>query len=207
MEQTKPGSPTSPAHPLPLEPHLMPQGDTTLKESRLSIPALLCAALLGVGIATAQQPAPPAPVPPAITAAKSIFVSNGGADSGLFPEPFSGDPDRPYNELFASLMSSGQFRLVTDPALADLVLEIRLLAPNGPTNPNKQNGAAYPLPMFRLTVYDAKSRFLLWTITDSVGFAYLQKTHDRNFDMALNGAVSQFLRIAGKPPLPAASAP
>jgi len=97
--------------------------------------------------------------------------------------------------------------MATDPSNADLVLEIRLVAPYGPTNGNKQNGASDPLPMFRLTVYDAKSHFVLWTMTSSVGWAVLQKTHDRNFDLALNDVVSQFLSIANKPPLPAPSTP
>jgi hypothetical protein len=175
--------------------------------SRISLFAVACAVLLGAGIASAQQPAPPAPVPSAIPAAKSIFISNGGADSGLFPEPFSGDTSRPYNQLFASLTTSGQFHLVTDPSNADLVLEIRLVAPYGPQQPSKQNGASDPLPMFRLTVYDAKSHFVLWTMTSSVGFAFLQKTHDRNFDMALNDVVAQFLSIANKTPLLASPTP
>jgi len=167
---------------------------------------IACAFLLGATIATAQ-PAPPAPVPPAITAAKSIFISNGGADSGLFPEPFSGDTNRPYNELFASLLSAGQFRLVNDPSNADLVLEISLIAPSGPKEPSKQNGSSDPLPMFKLTVYDAKSHFVLWTMTASIGFAFLQKTHDRNFDMAIYEITAQFLSIASKPPIAAPPAP
>jgi len=171
--------------------------------SHLTIASVL---LLGATLATAQL-APPAPVPPAITAAKSIFISNGGADSGLFQAPFSGDTNRPYNQLFASLLTAGQFHLVNDPSIADLVLEIRLVAPYGPQEPSKQNGASDPLPMFRLTVYDAKSRFVLWTITSSIGFAFLQKTHDRNFDMAMNEVVAQFLAIANKPPLAAPPAP
>lgn len=162
---------------------------------------VIACTLLFTATVIKAQPAPAAPVPPAITAAKSIFVSNGGSDSGLFPEPFSGDPSRPYNQLFAALQSSGQFHLVTDPSSADLVLEIRLIAPYGPTSANKQNGASDPLPMFRLTVYDAKSHFVLWTITSSIGVAFLQKTHDHNFDIALTEVVSEFLSIAGKPPI------
>jgi hypothetical protein len=169
--------------------------------------ALAGALLLPASITFAQQDAPPAPVPAAIPAAKSIFVSNGGADSGLFPEPFSGDPDRAYNELFQKLKSTGQYQLVGDPSQADLVLEIRLVAPYGPTRDSKQLGAADPLPMFRLTVYDAKSHFVLWTFTTSVEFAFLQKTHDKNFDMALNDEVSQFLRISNKLPLTSAPTP
>jgi hypothetical protein len=140
------------------------------------------------------------PVPPAIAAAKTIFISNGGADSGLFPEPFTGDPDRAYTELYAALKAAGKTTLVGDPARADLVLELRLFAPYGPTGANKQNGTADPRPMFRLVVYDGKTHYILWTVTQSVEYAILQKTHDKNFDMALTEVLNQFLKIAGKPP-------
>ena len=143
------------------------------------------------------------PVPSAILTAKTVFVSNAGSDSGLFPEPFSGDPNRPYTEFYAALKAAGQFALVDDPSQADLVLELRLVAPNGPTSANKQDGAADPLPMFRLTVYDRKTRFVLWTVTQSVTVAFLQKTHDRNFDDALAAVVSEFLQVSGKQPPPA----
>jgi hypothetical protein len=154
--------------------------------------------------AFAQQPSPqpPAaipPVPPALLAAKSVFVSNAGADSGLFPTPFSGDTNRAYAEFYSALQSSGAFQVVSDPSEADLVLELRLFAPYGPTNPNKQNGAADPRPMFRLAVYDRKTHYILWTATQSVEIAFLQKTHDRNFDLALTDVLNQFLAVAGKP--------
>jgi hypothetical protein len=152
--------------------------------------------------AFAQMPAydQAGPVPPAIAAAKNIFVSNAGSDSGLFPEPFTGDPDRPYTELYAALKAAGNYTLVGDPAQADLVLELRLFAPYDPTSANKQNGTADPRPMFRLVIYDAKTHYILWTVTSSIELAYLQKTHDKNFDTALAQVLNQFLQIAGKPP-------
>ncbi len=152
--------------------------------------------------AFAQMPAydQAGPIPPAITAARTIFVSNAGADSGLFPEPFSGDPDRPYTEFYSALKTTGDYTLVGNPAQADLVLELRLFAPYGPTNANKQNGTADPRPMFRLVIYDGKTHFILWTVTSSIELAYLQKTHDKNFDIALTEILNQFLKIAGKPP-------
>ena len=66
------------------------------------------------------------PVPPAITNAKNIFVSNGGADAGLFPErlpftnnlssqPFTGDSARPYTEFRAALQAAKEYTLVRDP--------------------------------------------------------------------------------------------
>jgi hypothetical protein len=143
------------------------------------------------------------PIPPALAAAKTVFVSNAGADSGLFPEPFTGDPDRPYTEFYAALKASGDYTLVGDPAQADLVLELRLVAPYGPTSPNKQNGTADPRPMFRLVVYDGKTHYILWTVTHSIELAYLQKTHDKNFDAALAEVLNQFLQISGKPRTPA----
>jgi hypothetical protein len=140
------------------------------------------------------------PIPPTIAAAKTIFVSNAGSDSGLFPEPFTGDPDRGYTQFYAALKATGDFTLVADPAQADLVLELRLIAPYGPTNANKQNGTADPRPMFRLVVYDGKTHYILWTVTHSVEYAILQKTHDKNFDAALTQVLNQFLQIAGKSP-------
>ena len=111
------------------------------------------AALLFAVEAAAQAPAPPvslAAVPPALLNAKTVFISNAGADSGLFPHPFSGDPDRAYNEFYAAMQSWGRYQLVADPSEADVVLELRLIAPYGPSAPNKRNGASDPLPMFQL---------------------------------------------------------
>jgi hypothetical protein len=160
----------------------------------------LCSALLAASAAYAQQPAPAptAPIPPAILAAKKIFVSNAGGDSGLFPSPFSGDPSRGYNQLYAALKNNNQFELVADPEQADLVLELSLTAPNGPTSGSKVYGAANPVPMFRLVVYDAKTHFILWAFTQSIDIAFLQKTHDRNFDDALTALLLEFESLAGR---------
>jgi hypothetical protein len=150
--------------------------------------------------ALAQSPQPsadPGPVPPALPNARTVFVSNAGADAGLFPEPFSGDPNRAYSEFYADLKASGRFDLATNPAQADLVFELRLTAPYGPTNANKQNGAADPRPEFHLAVYDRASHYILWSESQSIDVAFLQKTHDRNFDDALNAIVNRILQIAG----------
>ena len=169
--------------------------------------ARICLFVFALVLSTAtlaQQPGGALPpVPPAIATAKTVFLSNAGADSGLFPQPFSGDTSRAYAEFYSALQSSGAFQLVSDPSQADLVLELQLMAPYGPTNANKQNGAADPRPMFRLTVFDRKTHYVLWTVTQSVSVALLQKTHDRNFDDALTAVLDQFLAVAGKPPTPA----
>lgn len=64
-----------------------------LRFARLSRPVVFAAALLLCFAAFSQQPDTGAgpqiapPIPPALRAAKSIFVSNAGGDSGLFPSP------------------------------------------------------------------------------------------------------------------------
>ncbi len=150
----------------------------------------------------AQQsvPSPAAPVPSAILSATRVFISNAGADAGLFPSPFSDTPDRGYNQFYAAIKNQGSYQLVNDPSQADLVLELRLTAPYGPSEPSKQKGASDPLPMFRLVVYDAKTHYILWAFTRAIDVAYLQKSHDRNFDNALSDIVHDFLTLAGKSP-------
>jgi len=173
-----------------------------LKAIGLVLRAVVCVVSMFAVAGVAQQPKPqPGPVPPAISAAKRIFVSNAGADSGLFPEPFSGNTDRGYNQLFAALRATGQFDLVPDPSDAELVLELQLIAPNGPSSGNKQNGASDPVPMFRLTIFDRKTHYVLWTLTESIEVALLQKTHDRNFDQALNNILLDFQQLTGKLPM------
>lgn len=62
------------------------------------------------------------------------------------------------------------------------MLELQLTAPNGPTKGSKIYRASDSVPMFRLAVYDRKTRFILWAFTQSIEIALKQKTHDRNFD-------------------------
>src|SRR5277367_2526099 len=180
-----------------------------LNPTRTRFYQLLCAALLFAAAANAQAPPAPAaslaPVPQALLNAKTVFISNAGADSGLFPHPFSGDPDRPYNAFYAAIQSWGRYQIVGDPSEADLVFELHLVAPNGPSSPSKQNGASDPLPMFRLAIFDRKTHYVLWTLTESIGFAILQKTHDNNFDIALTAIAMDLKRVTSAPASTAAN--
>ena len=166
----------------------------------------VCLLILATASAQAAQggDTPPAPVPTAIFTAKRVFISNAGADSGLFPHPFSGAPDRAYNEFYGFMQGWGRYEIVSAPAAADLVFELQLMAPNGPSNANKQKGASDPLPMFRLVIYDAKTRFVLWALTESIDEAYVQKTHDRNFDESLGMLVGDLKQVVSRAPAAAA---
>jgi hypothetical protein len=91
-----------------------------------------CLLLLTTTVAFAQkgkQPAPPAAPPPPdviakVTAAKNIFISNASADPP-FTQLVPGGADMGYNAFYASLKQWGHFQLVSSPAQADLIFEIR----------------------------------------------------------------------------------
>jgi hypothetical protein len=167
---------------------------------RIRVYCYFCIVMLFIAAAHAQQTTVHAPVPPALFTAKKVFISNAGSDSGLFPHPFSGDPDRPYSQFYATVQGWGLYDLVTDPAAADLVFELQLTAPNGPANADKQKGASDPLPMFRLVVYDRKTHYILWALTESIDSANFQKSHDRNFDDALAEITQDLKRLISKSP-------
>lgn len=176
-----------------------------MKIHRLGVVSMM---LMGAACAVAQVraplvsfPAPPAPIPAVLASGRNIFLANGGSDSGLFPSPFSGDPNRGYDEMFAGMMGMG-YHLVSDPSQADLVLEIRLMAPYGPKNADKSRGSADPEPSFRLKIYDRRSHYLLWALTEPIELAFLQKTHDRNFDDALSALLMDF-QVLNHPAAPA----
>jgi hypothetical protein len=161
----------------------------------------VCVALLSALPTLAQQTpqTPTAPVPPAISNAKRVFISNTGGDSGLFPHPFSGTTDRAYNQFYAAVQGWARYELVNAPEDADLVFELQLVSPTGPGNPNKQKGAPDPVPMFRLNIVDRKTHYTLWALTESIEVAFLQKTHDHNFDQALVALTEDLKKLATPP--------
>jgi hypothetical protein len=99
--------------------------------------------------------------------------------------PFTGGQDRAYNQFYSDLERWGHYEIVSDPQQADLVFELQLTAPLGPAEASKQKGASDPWPMLRLVIFDRKTHYVLWALTESIEPANLQKTHDHNFDEAL----------------------
>jgi len=138
-----------------------------------------------------------APVPALLTTGRKVFLSNGGADAGMFPHPFTGTQDRAYAYVYKALAASPRFEMVASPAEADLVMEIQLTPPNGPLGDNKVKGTSDPLPTFKLTVYDRPTHYVLWTVTQTVDEAERQVTHDKNFDAALDSLLSELAAATG----------
>jgi hypothetical protein len=136
--------------------------------------------LLTVGCAQQVVAPPPPPPPPAaviskVTAAKKIFLSNGGVDHG-FNQLIPGGPDVTYNELYASLKQWGYFQLVDSPSQADLIFEIRsstivheyIIKPGGNVNIASDTTEAY-IPIFTLSIFEASTHDPVYSIVMPAG--------------------------------------
>lgn len=146
-----------------------------------------------------QAVLPQAPVPAQIIAAKKIFISNAESEDALFPGMFSGGPDRPYNQFYAAMKTWGRYELVSAPAEADLVFEIRFVAPIGAVSVTNGSGGSSHDPQFKLAILDTKTHFSLWSLTEHVHSAFLHSTHDKNFDQALTNLVDDVKVLNGQP--------
>jgi len=143
---------------------------------------------------------PTAPIPPLILAAKKVFIANGGGDEMALGDPiFSGGPDRAYNQFYAAIRNWDRFNIVSSPADADLLLEIRQEVQTV-TLGGKGGGSATPL--FRLGIRDPKTNALLWAFHIHSEFGMGQGNSDRNFDQAVDRIVND-LRILVTPTPPA----
>lgn len=158
----------------------------------VSVPALA---------APIYRDAPSAPVPPQIMAAKSVFISNaGGTDNLRFGGSgfYSGSPDRPYNEFYDAMKRWGRYQLVSSPAGADLIFEIRLMDRTVEATVMKGSSVGKTDdPQVRLVILDPKTHVVLWAFTEHAQLAFLQGNRDRNLDQAIARLVDDLKNLAG----------
>jgi len=162
---------------------------------------VLCVALAGtlvsVPVLHAQQAkdASPGPIPAQIMAAKKVFIANGGLDgTALEICRRAGEPDQPYNHLYAAMKSWGRYELVDSPGDADLVFEIRFTAPSVQCGTLTCYG-----PQLEVSILDTKTHFKLWTITEPVEGAFRKATWLKNFSQAMTSLVDQMKRLDIQP--------
>jgi hypothetical protein len=116
-----------------------------------------------VQTAWAQQTTPTAPVPSQIQQAQTIFLTNSGSDPN-----FPIDATKTYNDIYAALQTWGRYKLVSSPEQADLVFQLRGIAPITDVSGNRGGVYSVTSPAFQLTILDPKSNIALWTITSPV---------------------------------------
>ena len=143
-----------------------------------------------------------APIPSQIVAAKKVFIANGGGDDPGMPDPlFSGGGDRPYNQFYAAMKSSGRYELVGSPAEADLLFDIQfsVVPDRRPTGFWGSNGTsdAYDA-VFRVEIREPKTTALLWAFNEHMEWALLKSNRNKNFDQASARIASDVLAFAAR---------
>jgi hypothetical protein len=144
-----------------------------------------------VSVAGAQQGAnpAPAPIPSQIATAKKIFIANG--ESGAI----FGIPNLTYNEFYPQIKSWGKYELVSSPADADLVFEIRAGA-GGVGSVIAGSVGCGLLVTIRLEILDPKSGIVIWGFTEYVQTANRNSTARTNYDKAVSAVVTDVRDLA-----------
>ena len=182
-------------HVVPGRAHELLAGRAVFGTLTRSLCITLALLLVITPVSPAQQPVQnAAPVPPQIVWAQTVFVSNGGADN-YFDMLVTGGADRAYNSLYADLQQANWYQLVSAPADADLILEIRAVAP---AVYDGKGVVAYN-PQLILSVLDPQTRAVLWTTTANVRALGRQKQRDHGFDQSIAVLVDKLAQVTGQP--------
>ena len=142
------------------------------------------------------------PVPAQIRAAKTIFIANAGDKTNLFPDVYSGGPDRPYVQFYSDMQTWGHYQLVASPDQADLVFQISLVNPVASellpgNNAGYWNGAEWHDPQLRLNILDPKTHISLWELTSHIqSTTSLKSGRDRQFDLAMGNLVMELEQLS-----------
>ena len=128
---------------------------------------LVLSMFMACGAATApgaQSPSatPAAPLPSQIFSAKTVFISNTSGRQATYP----GISELTYNKFYAAMKSWGKYQIVSEPANADLIFEIRYATALGPTDVTCGNGGSGQYAEFDLTILDTKTHVVLWALLE-----------------------------------------
>jgi hypothetical protein len=163
----------------------------------LAMPLLVLSTLS----AQRSKQTPAAPIPTQILAARKVFVANAGGEEPSSDDPeFSGGPDRAYNQFYAAMKIWGRYELVSTPADADLLLEIRFRVPPAarPVFKGDSMGDAVFDPQLRLEIRDPKLNAILWGFTEHAPWAMLKGNRDKNFDLAMARIVADAQKLSAQ---------
>jgi hypothetical protein len=154
----------------------------------------LALACFTVQTTRAQQTTPAAPVPSQIQQAQTIFLTNSGSRPN-----FPIDETKAYNDIYTALQTWGRYKLVNSADQADLVFQLKGIAPITDFSGNRGGVYSVTSPSFQLTILDPKSNLPLWTITSPVIL------HGRNqalaswLSLSETNLVSRVKVVAGQP--------
>lgn len=158
----------------------------------MKITAHFAVALLIAGSCVAQTQVPSsAPLPDVLSHANRVFLANAGDQDNA-------DCLRAYNAFYAGLDGLHRFTLVTDPAAADLIVELHYEIDLGSSivSDGGRNGAR----QFRAALIEPHTHTLVWSLTERTNYAGLQRNRDKNLDSAITALVSDFGTLVSPQP-------
>ena len=161
--------------------------------------SILCVALVLFSLPlVAQSDKPgetsqtPAPVPSQITSAKKVFISNAGLDSASVRAfQAAGEPNGHYGRFYNAMKSWGRYDLVSAPSDAELVFEISFQSPLDVQQTRDPN--------FKLNILDARTHFVLWSLSQPVEGAFRKATFEKNLDKGMESLIGSLKILAGLP--------
>jgi hypothetical protein len=165
--------------------------NVTLRKSLCFTLALL---LASTPLIRAQQTTPAAPVPSQIQQAQTIFLTNSASDPN-----FPIDATKAYNDIYAALQPWGRYKLVNSPDQADLVFQLKGIAPITDVSGNRGGVYSVTSPAFQLTILDPKSNIALWTITSPVNLKGKNEVLARWVSISETNLLSRVKVVAGQP--------
>ncbi len=142
----------------------------------------------------AQLTTPVAPVPSQIQQAQTVFLTNSGSDPN-----FPIDATKAYNDIYPALQTWGRYKLVNSPDHADLVFELKGIAPVTDVSGNRGGVYSITSPAFQLTILDPKSNIALWTITSPVNVTGNKQALARWVSISETNLISRVKVVAGQP--------
>jgi len=174
-----------------------------LGSKQMLLPMAILLAIAVPATLSAQQATAPtssakngAPIPAQILTAKKAFISNAGTDAeskaNLVDKEM--DANSAYAQFHAAMNAWNRFELISAPADADVVLEIRFTSPEHDCSRGPCED-----PQLTLVVYDAHSHFRLWTFTERIESAMLASTWKKNFSTAVESLVLDFKQLTNSP--------
>lgn len=169
-----------------------------LLEIRRVISIVLCWLLALTPVFAAPQSSTPprpkysAPIPRQVLRARTVFVANGGGSN--YFEMYDGSYNRAYNTFYRDLKRIGHYQLTSSPARADVILEIRAIAPASSDNDTTDYN-----PQVVLTIRDPHTTAVLWRESANVRGFGTRKRRDRQLDQAVAVLVDKLAVLTGQP--------
>jgi hypothetical protein len=167
------------------------------------IMALAISSWASFGESKNRKDVPPAPLPEAIARAKSAFLTNGGGS------------DLAYDEFFAQMKRWGRFQVAPSPSEAEIIIQLKYFvedkgtkvwsSTNTYTGQTQVHSRQVTDPQLEIDVYDAKTKDLLWSVTDHRRLAVREKNREKE---TINSADRLVLELQERiePPQPTSAA-